>query len=53
MTIANQNSARHSVGKSYSTNAAVQNVNKAFVYDMDWTASLIIEVLATKLDVNS
>ncbi len=39
--IANQNSIRFSVIVSYFTNFAVQNVNKAFVYVTDLTATLI------------
>jgi hypothetical protein len=39
-TIANQKSVRYSVSISYFRNIAVQNVNKAFVYITDFTASL-------------
>ena len=35
MSKANQNSAMHSVSKSYFTNIVVQHINQAFVYIMD------------------
>jgi hypothetical protein len=40
INIANQKSVRYSVSISYFTNIAVQNVNKAFDYITEFTASL-------------
>ena len=41
---ASQNSVRYLVSKSYLTNVAVQNVNKAFVYITDCNLSLMINI---------
>ena len=41
MSKANQNSARHSVSKSYFTNIAVQHIIQAFVYIMAVYINLI------------
>jgi hypothetical protein len=42
-------SVRYSLGISYFTNIAVQNVNKAFLSITDFTASLIILVITSLL----